>query len=142
MQPEIVWLDQNSQSTESFRQKLRDYPFIQIFHDVDTCMNHIATNQHKPLFLITSGTFAKIIVPQVVQYDHIKQIFVFCGIILQHAEWASDYVDRLLLFDHQDDLLQRLWLEMGQYFRSLVKYYTEQANLMKQFETKYKQACG
>ncbi|CAF1409052.1 unnamed protein product, partial [Rotaria sp. Silwood1] len=26
-----------------------------------------------------------------------------------YAEWAMDYRDKLMIFDHEDDLLERLW---------------------------------
>ena len=142
MRTEILWLDQNSQSTESFRKRLQDYEFVQTFNDIDTCLNYIETHRNTDLFLVASGTLAKMLVPRIVQYDWIKQIFVFCGVMLEHTDWASDYTDILLLFDHPDDLLERLWSGVGNHFRSLARHYTEQADLMNQLSKRYKQSCG
>ncbi|CAF0748749.1 unnamed protein product [Rotaria sp. Silwood1] len=94
-------------------------------------------------FLVTSGSLAEYIVPQVCQYANIKQIFIFCASITSHADWALDYTDRLLMFDHPDDLLERLWLEMERYFREQAQECIQQADDLQEQAQKYKQPpCG
>ena len=142
MYPRILWLDQHSNSTNSFSEKLLDYQSVQIFNELDQCIECIKNHPDQALFLITSGSFAKIIVPQINQYDCIKQIYVFCASVTVHVDWATDYVEKLLFFEHQDDLLERLWSDLEKYFRLLIEQCTIQADGMKQRVRQYKQVCG
>ena len=83
------------------------------------------------------------VVPQVSECTNIKQIFVFCASIASHNDWATDYTDKLLMFDHQDDLLGRLQTEMEQHFREQGQEYIQQADELKKRAKQYKQpSCG
>ncbi|CAF4298096.1 unnamed protein product [Rotaria sordida] len=78
-------------------------------------------------------------VPQISQYDNIKQIFVFCASIVSHLHWTIDYTDRLLMFDHPDELLERLWNEMERHFREQAQQCIQQAEELKEQAKQYKQ---
>jgi len=139
----LVWLDANSQSTTSFRDKLSQYRWVQMFNKPDECIDYIKAHLVQTLFLVVSGSLAEDIVPQVSQCINIKQIFVFCASIASHTHWAMDYTDKLLMFDHPDDLLERLWIDMEQHFREQAQECIQQAEELKERANQYKQApCG
>jgi hypothetical protein len=54
-----------------------------------------------------------------------------------------NYTDKLLMFDHDDDLLERLWIEIEQHFREQAQECIQQAEELKQRAKQYKQqSCG
>jgi hypothetical protein len=139
----ILWLDENSDSTTSFRDELSQYQWVQVFKKSDDCIDYIKTHLVQILFLVASGSLAENVVPQVNECVNIKQIYVFCASIASHTHWAINFTDKLLMFDHQDDLLERLWTEMEQHFREQAQEYTEQAEQLKERAKQYKQPpCG
>jgi hypothetical protein len=139
----ILWLDENSDSTTSFRDELSQYQWVQVFKKSDDCIDYIKTHLVQILFLVASGSLAENVVPQVNECANIKQIYVFCASIASHTHWAVNFTDKLLMFDHQDDLLERLWTEMEQHFREQAQEYTEQAEQLKERAKQYKQPpCG
>jgi hypothetical protein len=46
------------------------------------------------------------------------------------------------MFDHEDDLLQRLLLRFEEYFREQAKQYIEKADECKERARRLKQSCG
>ena len=139
----VLWLDANSDANTSFRDKLLSYQWVQTFTKSDECIHYIKSHVMENLFLVASGSLAEYVVPQVKQCINIKQIFVFCASIASHTHWSLDYTDQLLMFDHQDDLLQRLWTEMEQNFREQAQECVQQAEELKERAKQYKQpACG
>lgn len=140
----ILWLDNNSESSvSSFRDKLSEHQSVQCFNKPDDCVDYIKAHSMQTMFLVVSGSFAEYIVPQVSEYDTVKQIFVFCASIVSHAHWATDYADRLLMFDHEDDLLERLWREIEGHFRDQAQQCLQKAEECKARANQYKQpSCG
>ena len=139
----ILWLDSNANSTTSFRDKLLQYRSVQIFTEPNECIDYIKTHLMQCLFLVASGSLAENVVPQVNECANIKQILVFCASMASHTHWAADYIDKLLMFDHQDDLLGRLWIEMEQHFREQAQECNQQAEESKERAKEYKQpSCG
>jgi hypothetical protein len=139
----VLWLDMNSDSTTSFRDKLSQYGWVEIFNKPDDCVDYIKAHLIQTIFLVASGSLAENVVPQVSQCANIKQIFVFCASIASHTHWAMNYADRLFMFDHQDDLLARLWNEMAQHFREQAQECIKQADELKERANQYKQpSCG
>jgi hypothetical protein len=139
----VLWLDVEANSNTAFCSKLLEYPLVKCFTSPDACIRHIEHDSMQNHFLIVSGALAKDIMAQLVNYDNITQIYVFCGSIGLHLSWAMDYVEKLLMFDHQDDLLQRLWHDMERDFRTRAQRCIEQAEESKERAQRYKQApCG
>jgi hypothetical protein len=139
----VLWLDANADSATSFRDKLLQCQSVLIFKKSDECIEYIKSHLMENLFLVVSGSLAEYVVPQVSQYTSIQQIFVFCASIASHTHWAIDYTDRLLMFDHQDDLLERLFIEMEQHFREQAQKCIQQAEEFKKRAQQYKQpSCG
>ncbi len=143
MQTILLWLDGNAESTPSFRDKLSQYRWVHIFNKSEDCVDYIKAHLMQTLFLVASGSLAEEAVPQVSECPNIKQIFVFCASIASHTHWAINYTDKLLMFDHHDDLLERLWNEMEQHFRQQAQECIQQAEELKEQASQYKQPpCG
>ena len=140
----IVWLDASVDlPVSSFRGKLSEYKWVQFFSKSNDCIDYIKTHLVQTIFLIVSGSFAENVVSQVNEYNNVKQIFVFCASIASHTHWAINYTDRLFMFDHEDDLLERLWREVEEHFRNLAQQCLQQAEEAKTRANQYKQpSCG
>ncbi|CAF1394034.1 unnamed protein product [Rotaria sp. Silwood1] len=130
LQYNILWLDANaSDPMSSFRTKLGD---AQTFTDVTSCIQYVQSHPNEPIYLIVSGSFAKEAVPKIYESSNIVQIFLFCGSVSAYAEWGMDYCDKMMIFDHGDDLLERLWNDLQKKLR-------EQATLCFKSAEEYKQ---
>lgn len=141
--PTFLWLDSNSNDeNSSFRLKLKDAENVQTFTEVQTCINYIKNHLQQPLFLITSGTLAVEIVPEIYDLSNILMVFVFCASMKTYTEWALDFYEKLLMFDHEDDLLERLWLQAEEYSRERAEEYRQYADLCRERARKFKQSCG
>ncbi|CAF2940792.1 unnamed protein product [Rotaria sp. Silwood2] len=140
LQYHIIWLDANSSDPKSsFRNKLVDG---QTFTDVDRCLEYIRSHSNESIYLIVSGSFAKEIVPEIYEFSNLVQIFLFCGSISSYAEWAMDYRNKVMIFDHGDDLLERLWNELQTALCEKATQYLKRADEYKQRALQYKQRCG
>lgn len=137
----VVWLDSTaSDNQNSFGSKLGD---AQLFTNVDECANYILSHPNEPIYLIVSGSFAQAIVPKVYDGSNLIHVFVYCGSVITYAEWALDYCEKLLIFDHGDDLLERLWNEIASKLREQAALYTKHADECKRRALQYKQpSCG
>jgi hypothetical protein len=136
----VIWLDTNSSDPESnFRTKLGD---AETFTNVNDCVRYIQSHPNEPIYLIVSGSFAKEAVPEIYESSNLAQIFLFCGSVSSYAEWGMDYCDKLMIFDHGDDLLERLWNDLESSFREQAKLFTKRAEEYKQRALQYKQPCG
>ncbi|CAF3600115.1 unnamed protein product [Adineta steineri] len=137
----IIWLDANSSDPESsFHTKLGN---VQTFIDVQDCIKYIQSYPNESIYLIVSGSFAKLVTPEIYDCSNLIQIFLFCGSVSTYAEWAMDYCDKIMIFDHGDDLLERLWNDVESNLRKQANLYLKYAEEYKQRALKYKQsACG
>jgi hypothetical protein len=121
----IVWLDINSTDPKSsLRQKLGEE--ARICTDADVCVRYIQEHSHQLIYLIVSGSLARKVVPNIYHLTHVMRILVFCGWISNHSQWAIDFIEKVLIFDHEDNLLECLWKELEsdirQYANRLLKY--------------------
>ncbi|CAF1374138.1 unnamed protein product [Rotaria sp. Silwood1] len=136
----IIWLDVNSSDLKSsFRNKLVD---AQTFTNVDRCLEYIRYHSNESIYLIVSGSLAKEIVPEIYEFSNLIQIFLFCGSVSNYAEWAMDYRDKIMIFDHEDDLLERLWNDLQTTLCEQAEQYLKRADEYKQRALQYKQPCG
>ena len=141
--PTVLWLDANSNNeNSSFLLKLRDAENVQTFTEVHACINYIKTHLQQPLFLIVSGTLAVEAVPEIYDLSNVLMVFVFCASMKTYTEWAMDFCEKLLMFDHEDDLMERLWLQTEEYSQEQAEQYRKHADLCRERARKFKQSCG
>ena len=137
----IVWLDANAfEQNNSFRAELPDQTAV--FNDVNKCIRYIESEKIQNIFVIVSGSFVKELIPTIYPFDHVLQIYIFCGFMGALTDWAIDFIDKLSMFDHGDDLLERLWMDLSSKLDQQAAFYHRQADEMKQRSLKYKQKCG
>ncbi len=69
-------------------------------------------------------------------------IYVFCASMKTYKDWAMDFCDKLLMFDYEDDLLQRLLFRFEAYVPEQAKQCIKQAKECKERARQLKQSCG
>ncbi|CAF1273507.1 unnamed protein product [Adineta steineri] len=142
----IVWLDENAHDpVSSFRTKLSQdqQQCVKIFTEINQCITFLENHVNETIFFILSGSIGSKVVPLIYDFDYIYQIYLFCGSISSHTSWAIDFTDKMLMFEHENDLLQRLFKEIETYLRQQAEQYLKQANFYKERSQVYKQeACG
>ncbi|CAF3812033.1 unnamed protein product [Rotaria sp. Silwood1] len=140
LQYNILWLDANSfDPMSTFRAKLGD---VQTFTDVNSCIKYIQSHPNESIYLIVSGSLAKEVVPIIYESPNLVQIFLFCGSVSAYAEWGMDYCDKMMIFDHGDDLLERLWNDLQNNLREHATLCLKRAEEYKQRALQYKKPCG
>lgn len=135
----IIWLDSNANdSYSSFLSKLKSHQYVQTFIEIHPCASFINEHTGQTIILIVSGSFAPQIVPLIYDCPNVPMIFVFCASMKAHADWAMGFCDKLMMFDHEDDLLQRLWFYLEEYSREeglrcmrVAEEYKERANALR-----------
>lgn len=139
----VLWLDANARTVTSFGDQLLKYRWVEIFTEPNLCIDYIKTHPIQTLFLVASGSLAEHVVPEIYECANVKQILIFCASIVSHMHWTSEYVEKLLMYDHPSDLLARLWTEMEEHFRKQADEYIQQAEQLKEEAKQYKQSsCG
>ncbi|CAF1522358.1 unnamed protein product [Rotaria magnacalcarata] len=92
---------------------------LKYFSTVEDGLDYINNHPEKKIFFISSGTIGKIIVPEIANLPQIQGIYIFCGNISHQVIWAGDYVDKITaMFEHQDNLLERLTQDIAKYVES------------------------
>ncbi|CAF1312585.1 unnamed protein product [Adineta steineri] len=127
----VIWLDANANDgISSFRAKLTEDSSqqVKIFVDADQCVTFIQTNANQKIFFILSGSFGSKVVPLIYDYEHIYQIYIYCASIAKHTSWAIDYTDKILMFEHENDLFERLFNEVVAYLHQQAEQYLKQAD--------------
>jgi hypothetical protein len=146
--PLIIWVDLNANDpSSSFRKKLIEessqVQCVKTFTEIDSFLEFVQTNKSEKIFLILSGSFGEKVVPLIYDNENIYQIYLFCGSILSHSNWAMDFIDKMLMFDHEDDLLERIFKEVELYLRKQAQLYIEKANFYQNRSLSFKQeSCG
>jgi hypothetical protein len=144
----IIWVDSNANDpNSSFRKKLIEessqVQCVKTFTEIDSFLEFVQTNKSEKIFLILSGSFGEKVVPLIYDNENIYQIYLFCGSILSHSNWAMDFIDKMLMFDHEDDLLERIFKEVELYLRKQAQLYIEKANFYQNRSLSFKQeSCG
>ena len=137
----IVWLDANAEDPKSsFRSKIDQ--MLHVFNNTQRCLEFIDTHPCQSIYLIVSGSLAKEIVPQIYDLPRIVQIYVFCGSIEAYVAWSLDYLEKVIIFNHGDDVLQRLWNDLASNLRREAQSFAEQAKKFEERAAQYRQVCG
>jgi len=107
----IMWVDEHIGelgNNEKMKDRFRriTYP-LKTFTQVQPAIHFINQQQidQKSVFLIVSGQLALKIVPQIYDFQCVRQIFVFCGLMTNYIGWAAEYINKILMFDSDEELL-------------------------------------
>ncbi|CAF1062696.1 unnamed protein product [Rotaria sp. Silwood1] len=89
-----------------------------MFSNVDDCIEFIdaLSNFDTTLFVISSGSLGRKLVPKIIKNNKIYSIYIFTCNILAQMDWAINYVDKVLMFNHEFDLLTRLANDIADYY--------------------------
>jgi hypothetical protein len=124
--------------------KLEGVEFMfQAFVDVEKCFLTISENLDRRIILITSGSKGRIIVPSLVAnfeetFGSNNRIYIFCANTLMRSvdgvdppsnTWALGFLEHILMFNHQDDLLARMILDIGGYFFKEAQHFDDSQQL-------------
>jgi hypothetical protein len=105
---------------------------LKYFSTVEKGLEYIRDNPEKKIFFVSSGTIGKIIVPQIANLSQIQGIYIFCGNISHHTEWAGDYDDKIsAILEHQDNLLERLTRDIAKYVEDKGDQYKKDDSILK-----------
>jgi hypothetical protein len=88
------------------------------FSNVDDCVRFINTSSDygSTLFVIASGVLGRKLVPQIFNHKRVYAIYIFTCNIFINIDWVSSYMDKVLMFDHELDLLSRLTKDIAEYY--------------------------
>jgi hypothetical protein len=127
----VMWLDKHigePGNNETMKNRFRrvTHP-LETFTDSKSAIDSIHQQQAagKSVFLIVSGSLADEIVPKIFDCECVVQIFLFCANMQKYVAWAEPYINKLMMFDSDEELLIRLT-------NDIAKYLTEEANKYKQ----------
>ncbi|CAF1275646.1 unnamed protein product [Adineta steineri] len=92
----LIWLDnsidENNDDCQNTITKLRRaVNNIYIFTDGDQCLEFVQTVDDNKVCMIISGLLGQHIVPRVHNMSQVDSIFIFCGNIKHHEQWAKDW---------------------------------------------------
>ncbi|CAF1240881.1 unnamed protein product [Adineta steineri] len=131
----VMWVDpsigevgDNERMKERFRRVTHPlYTFI----DAASAVKFIEEQRDagKTVFLITSGRLARELVPQVYDFPCVITIFIYCAKIKDYIDWATDYIEKVLMFDFDEELLIRLTNEIANYLEEEAKKYENNGNV-------------
>ncbi|CAF0724554.1 unnamed protein product [Rotaria sp. Silwood1] len=97
------------------------------FTDPNACYAAFEKYKDKRILFITSGSLGEHIVPSIIANfrevftdpignEPYSTIYIFCGNIAYHKNWAIPYVEYILMFDHEVELLTRMTCDMAKFY--------------------------
>lgn len=88
-----------------------------IVRTVDDAENQINEHKTKKIFLISSGTCGRCLVPKVAdQYSFVHNIYIYAHNLLLHVDWVCNYLGLVKTFDFPVSLLVRLTRDISKHF--------------------------
>ena len=116
-----------------------------LLHCVDTiekCTNSFKQHLSKRIFFITSGNLGKTAVPLLIEKfpqkfcdpctnQALSNVFVFCHDIQRQLDWAIPFLNHILTFNFDKDLLTRLLREISNYFYEISIRFRDNRELKK-----------
>ncbi|CAF3664478.1 unnamed protein product [Adineta steineri] len=108
----LLWFDPSigsEEDTERTQQELRSINDFVIFQtDLDKCVAYIQSIANEKIFLITSGSKASEILPQIADLSQIDSIFIFCIQKDKYIDLINIYPKIIGIYVELDDLSQSI----------------------------------
>lgn len=100
--------------------------------NIEECIQCFERNEEKRIFFVTSGSLGRDAVPEILKrFQHVftdpetdepyTSIYIYCGNIKYHIDWALECRDYIQMFDHEADLLTRMTRDIAEYFLMIGK---------------------
>ncbi|CAF1259541.1 unnamed protein product [Didymodactylos carnosus] len=126
---QTIWLDQyigESGNNEDIKNKFRLIMSTLItFTNVEECLQFIRSNNQKKLFIITSGTLGRQIVPIINDLPQLNSVYIYCSDVARNTSWAIKYPKIKDICDAEDELLNRFTNDIAQYIMTQGDHYTK-----------------
>jgi tetratricopeptide (TPR) repeat protein len=93
----LVWLDgsidemNNEDRHNSITQLRQVVNTVNIFIDVDECIDFVTDIKNEETFMLVSGTFSQIIVPIIQDMSQIRSVYIFCEDKAWYEQWAQEW---------------------------------------------------
>ena len=94
---------------------------IKTFTDADQCIAFLKQMKDRNIFLITSGTLVKSVMPTIHDVPQIKVVFIFCGSKSYHEQWAKDWSKISNIVTDFSDLCTAVQLAVQQWDKEPIK---------------------
>ncbi|CAF1540501.1 unnamed protein product [Adineta ricciae] len=109
---EVIWLDSNANNNDDCLDTQARLDTLiqssQVFLDSDECVDYIVSSDDRAVFLVTSGSLGRILVPLIHNTDQIIGIYVYCANVGTHIQWAQRYVKIYGIFNEKNTLFTKL----------------------------------
>ncbi|CAF0989218.1 unnamed protein product [Adineta steineri] len=92
----LVWLDSDiDEIKEDYRDAIthlrRIVNAINLFTDIDQCINFLNEIKNEKVFLIVSDTLGKAIMPSIHEISQLDSIYIFCKTQTNHDQWTKQW---------------------------------------------------
>ncbi|CAF2035609.1 unnamed protein product, partial [Rotaria magnacalcarata] len=109
----LVWLDANiDERKEDFQKsltKLRNIVVtVEPFTDVDQCVDYLTSIDDQKVYLITTASTGKTIVPLIHEITQLDKIFVFYSNTDSHKAWAKEWSKVRDIYDSIQSICMQL----------------------------------
>ena len=121
----IVWLDAHigqQDNCRALKDKFRELTnSFRVASTVEECRSFLPQIKDRKVFFIIQGSLSKAIVPDIEQIipDEMEPVvYLFCFDTPRYVEFGLEHpciLDRGQIFDHQDDLLEKLTSDLNKY---------------------------
>ena len=64
---------------------------VRLFNESNICVNYLKKVRLEKVFVITSGSLGRQLIPEIHDYEQIDSIYIFCGHKSAHEEWAKTW---------------------------------------------------
>jgi hypothetical protein len=104
----LIWFDPNIDEkvdrvvTMKTLRAINDY--VIVYTNMEQCIAYIESVRNEKVFLVTSGTWASLILPSVIDLKQVEGIYIFCTKREQHLYLIEKYPKILGVFIDQKEL--------------------------------------
>jgi hypothetical protein len=93
---------------------------IEIFNDVDKCIDCLTDIKSEKVFLVVSNTLGQQIVSLIVNIPQLYSIYIICSQLIEHQLWIDDYKNVKGIFNKIESICDVLTRNIHQYEINLI----------------------
>ncbi|CAF1097885.1 unnamed protein product [Adineta ricciae] len=114
---------------------------VKIFTAVDSCLTFLEKNINKRIYFIVPSSFDPTAVLLICDHENVHHVYSLHGDIASHTNLAEGYANKLTTFDHEDNLIDRLFQDIETYLRQQANECIIQANIYKERAKQVNTGC-